>query len=54
MQILFIGPLLNQLKYPYHEIHRKHMDFDIDINRDFEENSPYQEGVISEAYQKAW
>ena len=24
----------------------------MDINTDFEENSPYQEGVISETYQK--
>ena len=33
------------------------MDLDIaaleqDINTDFEENSPYQEGVISETYQR--
>ena len=29
------------------------MDLDIDINTDFKENSPYQEGVISEMYQRA-
>ena len=28
------------------------MDLDLDINRDIEENSPYQEGIISEIYQK--
>ena len=38
-------------------IPRKLMDSDIDafehdINMDFEENSPYQEGVISETYQR--
>ena len=27
------------------------MDLDMDINNDFEENSTYQEGVISETYQ---
>ena len=28
------------------------MDLDIDINTDIEENSPYQEGTISETYQR--
>ena len=28
------------------------MDSDIDMNTDIEENSPYQEGVISESYQR--
>ena len=28
------------------------LDLDLEINRDFEENSPYQEGIISEIYQK--
>ena len=28
------------------------MDLYIDINTDFEENSPYQKGVISETYQR--
>ena len=27
------------------------MDLDLEINQDFEENSPYQEGIISEIYQ---
>ena len=28
------------------------LDLDIEINKDFEENSPYQEGIISEIYQR--
>ena len=28
------------------------LDLDLEINKDFEENSPYQEGTISEIYQK--
>ena len=28
------------------------MDLDLDINRDIEENSPYQEGIISEVYER--
>ena len=28
------------------------MELDIEINKDFEENSPYQEGMISEIYQR--
>ena len=28
------------------------MDLDMDINIDFEENSPYQEGIISETYER--
>ena len=27
------------------------LDLDLEINKDFEENSPYQEGIISEIYQ---
>ena len=27
-------------------------DLDLEINKDFEENSPYQEGIISEIYQR--
>ena len=26
------------------------LDLDLEINQDFEENSPYQEGIISEIY----
>ena len=37
---------------PLQEILRKLKDLDSDINIDFEENSPYQEGVISETYQR--
>ena len=28
------------------------MDLDMDMNTDFEENSPYQEGIMSEIYQR--
>ena len=28
------------------------MDLDLEINKDFEENSLYQEGIISEIYQR--
>ena len=28
------------------------MELDLEINRDFEENSPYQGGIISEIYQR--
>ena len=28
------------------------LDLDVEINKDFEENSPYQEGIISEIYQR--
>ena len=28
------------------------MDLDMEINKDFEENSPYQEGITSEIYQR--
>ena len=28
------------------------LDIDLEINKDFEENSPYQEGIISEIYQR--
>ena len=29
-----------------------YVDLDLEINKDFEENSPYQEGKISEIYQR--
>ena len=28
------------------------LELDLEINKDFEENSPYQEGIISEIYQR--
>ena len=31
---------------------RMTLDLDLDINKDFEENSLYQEGIISDAYQR--
>ena len=29
------------------------LELDLEINKDFEENSPYQEGIISDVYQMA-
>ena len=40
-------------KITLQEIPRKLMDLNMDINMDFEENSPYQEGVISDNISKA-
>ena len=37
---------------PLQKILRKLMDLDTGINLDFKETSPYQEGVISETYQR--
>ena len=47
----------NQQKIPMHLISKKTFNLDIsllenDINIDFEENSPHQEGVISKTYQR--
>ena len=28
------------------------LNLDLDINKDIEENSPYQEGIISEIYER--
>ena len=30
------------------------MDLDLEIKKGFEENSPYQEGIISEIYQRPY
>ena len=38
---------------PIPEVPRNLLDFDPEISMDFEENSPFQEGVISEMYQRA-
>ena len=51
VQILFLDPLQNQ-EIPLKEVPRNLSDLDKDINMDSEENSPYQEGVISETYQR--
>ena len=40
------------IEIPLQEIPRKITDSDMEIKMDFEENSPYQEGVISEIYQR--
>ena len=44
-------PPPKQTEIPLKVNPRKHMDSD--INMDFEENSPYQEDVISETYQRS-
>ena len=38
---------------PLQELPRHLSDLNMDINTDFKENSPYQEGVISETYQRS-
>ena len=53
----FYGPPPKPTEIPTQVIPRKIPDSDIDsleqgINTDFEENSPHQEGVISEIYQR--
>ena len=40
------------VEIPLQETPRKLTDLDIDINTNFEENSPHQEGKISETYQR--
>ena len=45
-------PPTKPAEIPLQETLRKLTDLDTDINVDFEENSPYQEGVISETYQR--
>ena len=34
------------------DVRKKNLDLDLEINKDFEENSPYQEGIISEIFQR--
>ena len=57
MLIPFIGPPPKPTKIPLQVIPRKITDLDTDAleqdnNMDFEDNSPYQEGLISEMYQR--
>ena len=40
------------VKLPIPKIPRSLLDIDLEINTDFEENSPFQEGLISETYQR--
>ena len=42
----------NPLKMPIPKIPRSLSDIDPEINMDFKDNSPYQEGMISETYQR--
>ena len=51
-QIPIYRPPPKLAEIPIQEIPRKLMDLDLDINMDIEENSPYQEGVIPETYQR--
>ena len=46
------GPPSKPTEIPLQEVPRNLPDLDTEINTDFEENSPYQEVVISETYQK--
>ena len=34
-----------------HDTQKINLDLDLEINKDFVENPPYQEGIISEIYQ---
>ena len=57
IQVQLIGLLLNPLDPMYPDIRKVHSlpssaNISSDINLDFQENSPFQEGVISEAYQR--
>ena len=45
-------PAPKPTEIPLQEFPRKHTDLDTDIGTNFEENSPYTEGVISEMYQR--
>ena len=50
-QVQFIDPPPKSPEIPILEFPRNVFDFNPEINTQFEENSPYQEGVISEMYQ---
>ena len=45
-------PTPKPVKLPIPEVPRSLFDFDPEINMDFEENSPFQEGIILEMYQR--
>ena len=45
-------PLPKPLKIPIQEVPRNLSGFDPEIITDFEDNSPFQEGVISEMYHR--
>ena len=53
---MYAGPIYKPPPKPteiaLQEVPRNLSDFDMNINTDSEENSPYQEGVISETYQR--
>ena len=58
IQVQLTGSLLNPLDpiclevRRVHKVHLVQKNTSSDINLDFEENSPFQEGIISEAYQR--
>ena len=49
---LIYKPPPKPTEIPLQEFPSKLTDLDMDINMDFEENSPYQKVVISETYQR--
>ena len=54
IQIQLTGPLPNLLDQMCQEVRKVHQvweNINPEINLDFEENSPFQEGVISETFQ---
>ena len=52
---IYLDPLMKPPHRPPHEKmqddRKINLDLDLEINKDFEENSPYQQGIISEIYQ---
>ena len=52
----YSDPIMKLPSRPPHKIvqidSQTNLDLDLEINKDFEENSPYQEGIISEIYQR--
>ena len=49
---MYRPPLKFSVGKPLQDMSRKITGFDMDINIDIKENSPYQEGIISETYQR--
>ena len=52
----YLDPVMNLPPRPPDKIVQNdrqiNLDLDLEINKDFEDNSPYQEGIISEIYQR--
>ena len=49
---LIYEPPPKPVRLPIPEVPRSLLDFDPEINKDIEENSPFLEDVISETYQR--